>query len=105
MLPPESRRQHALASRTPDIEPRTDNPRHRNGAWIYIDGVQHLDNIPRPSDYVKTLKPIRRDAGKLLNAVANLSGYMRDQIELQGGKVDSILSSLTVALRHVGGRY
>ena len=57
---------------------------------IGIEGAFHLDNIPRPADYVAVFEPLRKDATVLLKSVTALGGYYRDQIKLKGGDVHKI---------------
>jgi hypothetical protein len=67
---------------------------------LYIDGAKHLDNIPRPIDYVRAVRPVRKKAYELFNEMVALSQYYSDQLKLKGVDVDSlelVLASLVDA--------
>ncbi|MGH8627512.1 MAG: hypothetical protein ACREYC_20325 [Gammaproteobacteria bacterium] len=71
---------------------------------IYVDGYQHLDDVPRPADYVAIFEPIYRDATKLLNTVGQLHGYYSEQLRLKGvipHKIAQELASLVDAANAV----
>jgi hypothetical protein len=61
---------------------------------IYVDGASHLDNIPRPSDYVAAFTSVRDDAVKLIQAITNWTEYFRDQFSLKGANVHEIERAL-----------
>lgn len=63
---------------------------------LFVHGAHHLDNIPRPADYVATFKRLRTKAANLLNDVAGTSGFFRDQFQLKGADLHAIERSLAV---------
>jgi hypothetical protein len=61
---------------------------------LYLEGAQHIDNVPRPADYRDTFRPIGRIALELLSAVTNLTDYYREQIALNGQDIHAIERAL-----------
>jgi len=61
---------------------------------LYIDGAQHLDNIPRPSDYRVAFQPVGRSASKLLNTIEEWSDCYRDQFTSRGKDISEIERAL-----------
>ena len=57
---------------------------------LYVDGAEHIDNIPRPSDYVNTFEIIRKRAIPLLQSVSGMSAYFRGQVDSEGGNIHEI---------------
>lgn len=87
----------------PDPDPIDETKKTNVGAallgveqWLgfYIHGANHLDEVPRPSDYVATFKPISQQALQLIEAVADLSDYYCDELVLHGKDADAIVKTL-----------
>lgn len=57
-------------------------------------GPHHLDEIPRPADYVAKFKPIEKDAIGLLNCIFNLGDYYQEQFEEMGVDINAIEGAL-----------
>jgi hypothetical protein len=85
-----------------DKRPRTDLGmailKIEGALGLFVDGAQHLDNIPRPADYVATFKRLRTKAADLLNDVTGTSGYFQDQFQLKGADLHAIETALAVML-------
>ncbi|MDA0577491.1 MAG: hypothetical protein O3B24_05270 [Verrucomicrobia bacterium] len=78
---------------------------------LYIDGAQHLDNIPRPSDYRVAFQPVGRSAFKLLNTIKEWSNYYREQITKRGKNIcemeralEALVEVSAAVLREMGGK-
>ena len=69
--------------------------------WLgfHVNGSHHLDEIPRPSDYVAVFKPIQLATTNLLKKLGGLSGYYRDQFKLEDADIYAIESGLATLLR------
>jgi len=61
---------------------------------LYVNGAEHLDNVPRPADYREVFKPIQREAFKLFGTLNNLSEYYREQMDLRGAGFQELRSAL-----------
>lgn len=61
---------------------------------FYHEGKQHIDKVPRPSDYREAFNPIRKDAIKLLNAVCGLTDYYSEQFSTRHVDLDAIEQAL-----------
>lgn len=70
------------------------------GLGLY--GAVHLDDIPRPADYVAAFKPIKKDAIKLFNSLCQLGGYFSEQFVKNGADQDAIEAAL-LSLNGVAG--
>jgi len=70
------------------------------------DGAVHLDDIPRPADYVSAFRPISKDAVRLVNALMGLGGYFSEEFTKRGVNQDAIetqlLSLLSVSEAVIG---
>ena len=101
------------AARLPDPDPQDPTTGKDPGKIIltietalggYLGGYPHLDDIPRPADYVATFKPLYRDVNKLINTLCQLHGYYKKQLELKGvvsHKIAQELASLLDAANAV----
>ena len=60
--------------------------------WLgfYVNAADNADEIPRPSDYVATYKPISQLSLELLNAVTGLSDYYRQQLKTHNADFDEV---------------
>jgi hypothetical protein len=63
-----------------------------------VDGSHHLDEIPRPADYVAAFKPIHLAAINLLKKLGGLSGYYRGQFKAKDADIYVIESGLATLL-------
>lgn len=61
---------------------------------LYVNGAVHIDEIPRPADYVSAFKPIEKQTAKLLNMVDGLGGYFSNQFAVKGVDQYSIQAKL-----------
>lgn len=59
-----------------------------------IDGARHLDEIPRPADYVAAFKPLEKKALDLFDALCELSGYYTEQFTKRNANQDAIEAAL-----------
>lgn len=60
-------------------------------------GAVHMDDIPRPADYIAAFKPIEREAIRLHNSLCELGGYFGAQFTKNGadqGAIEAALLSL-----------
>lgn len=60
----------------------------------FLDGREHLDNIPRAADYVSEFKKVRRDADKVRTTVAGWTDYYRDQFAIREVDIHLIENAL-----------
>lgn len=61
---------------------------------LYVDGAEHLDNIPRPADYREAFSSVEREASRLLNTIAGWTEYYREQFAARGADVHEIEQAL-----------
>jgi hypothetical protein len=60
----------------------------------YVDGLEHVDEIPRAADYKLALTPIGDQALALLHSLTSLGGYFRDALTASGADVHKIELSI-----------
>jgi hypothetical protein len=61
---------------------------------IYVDGAQHIDNIPRPTHYVSAFRPIEREARKLSERLFEMTYYFSDQLSTRNVEPNNIAADL-----------
>lgn len=59
-----------------------------------IDGAPHLDEIPRPADYVAAFRPLEKKALDLFDALCELNGYYTEQFKKRNASQDAIEAAL-----------
>lgn len=59
-----------------------------------IEGARHLDEIPRPADYVAAFAPLEKKALALFDALCELSGYYTEQFTKRNANQDAIEAAL-----------
>lgn len=66
-------------------------------------GAVHLDEIPRPADYVGIFRPIEKDAMDLFNRVCNLGDYYYGKFMEMGVDINAIKESLLKLITTANG--
>jgi len=59
-----------------------------------VNAAEHLDDIPRPVDYVATFTTISKGAASLHNSLCELGGYFSDEVTKKGADQDAIEAAL-----------
>jgi hypothetical protein len=59
-----------------------------------IDGMRHLDEVPRPADYIAAFKPLGKKALELCDALRELSGHYTKYFTERNVKQDAIEAAL-----------
>jgi hypothetical protein len=65
-----------------------------NALAVYLSGEKHLDHVPRPAHYVAALKPISRDAERLVKTLIGENQYILDEISRSGADISAIEAAL-----------
>ncbi|MBI4290604.1 MAG: hypothetical protein HY661_03900 [Betaproteobacteria bacterium] len=61
---------------------------------IYADGKRHLDNPPRPADYVRAFASLEKKARKLSEELFDINYYYAEHLSIQGVDCFSIAPEL-----------
>ena len=86
-----------LAAQLPGVDAAAFIPAVEYALGIYMQGQQHLDNIPRPAHYRMAFKPMARDASKILKTLKGWPDWFRDQFgsrRVDLGEIEKHLFSL-----------
>lgn len=66
-------------------------------------GAHHLDEIPRPADYVAAFSRLEKEALSLFNSLCELGGYYSEQFAKRGADQDAIEAALIELQRVANG--
>jgi hypothetical protein len=61
---------------------------------VYVDGAEHIDNPPRPADYIRAFNSLRSRAMDLYDTLTGLTDYYVDQLAVRGADADELAKAV-----------